>query len=342
MAGETGRPSTDIRPSGTETTAGEIENALLAHGPSFSFFQVFRLLRSKGSNPRRDPVHVRPNLSLAFPPADVARVEKKERDGQSLFEITANFLGLYGVSSPLPTFYTEDLLEEVSNDKSVSREFVDIFNHRLYALFFRCLLKYRQHIQVTEEKDPDHTERLFSLLGLADERLRSDIPKPHILLRYIGLFTQFPRSSVGLQTLLEDALEGPSVTIIPCMERQVKIPEDQQICLGMHGGNLGKDSFVGEEITDRGGKFRIQIGPTDIRHFQNCFPGSEGYDRIVLLTSLYMTDPLDYDIEVILRKGEKKTACLGDPSWSCLGMNTWMFSGADQWESRSIVLPDNA
>ena len=342
MAGETGRPSADITVSDTETTVEEIENALLAHGPSFSFFQVFRLLRKKEGLSGQDPIHVRPNLSLAFPPADVASVKKKEIDGQTRFEITANFLGLYGVSSPLPTFYTEDLLDEASNDQSVSRDFIDIVNHRLYTLFFQCLLKYRQYIQVEEEKNADHLERLFSLLGLADERLRSDIPEPQTLLRYIGLFTQFPRSSVGLQTLLQDALEGPPVNVIPCMERQVKIPEDQQICLGMHGGNLGKDSFLGEEITDRGGKFRIQIGPTDIRHFQNCLPGSGGYDRIVLLTSRYMTDPIDYDIEVILRKGEKETVCLGDPSWSCLGMNSWIFSGPDQWESRSIVLPDNA
>ncbi|MBU0994968.1 MAG: type VI secretion system baseplate subunit TssG [Proteobacteria bacterium] len=350
MAGEIGRSSSDINQDKGACIESGLEKELLKNSASFSFFQAMRLLRFLGhsDNTFSDPdyakkgnVHVKPNLSLSFPPADVDQIEKKDSEHQSFFQMTANFLGLYGVSSPLPTFYTEDLLEEASEDKSVSRDFIDIINHRIYELFFRCLIKYRQYIQVAEEDDESHIQRLFSLVGLSEKRLRAGIPEPQSLLRYIGLFTQHPRSATGLRTVLQDALTDPPVDILPCMERQVKIPEDQRICMGVHGGILGKDSFLGEEIEDRGGKFRITIGPTDISNFQNCFPGNKGYEKIVLLTKLYMTDPLEYDILLILKKGEKETASLGDPKWSALGMNTWIFSGKDQWESRSIVYPDN-
>ena len=350
MAGETGRPSASVMSETEPSVFQRFEEDLLASGPSFSFFQAMRLLRRLGrmesnfldpETAKKGNIRVRPKLSLAFPPADLSRIEKKTKERRAIFHITANFLGLYGVSSPLPSFYTEDLIEEASDDRSVSRDFLDIINHRIYELFFQCLVKYRQYIQVAEENDESHIQRLFCLVGLSEKILREDIPNARFLLRYIGLFTQFPRSAAGLKTLIGDALGDVPVDVIPCMKRQVKIPDDQRICLGRGetGCALGDGSFLGEEIEDRGGKFRLSIGPMDIHHFQRCFPGGEGYQKILLLTRFYMTAPFTYDIELILKKGEKKTAALGQTEWSSLGLNTWIFSGEDTEESRSILTP---
>ena len=121
---------------------------LVEHGHEFSFVQVMRLARryldSDGEAgipgiPWQERVRIRPELSLAFPAADVAKVE---RDGDNL-RVTATFLGLYGPSSPLPTFYTEDLMEESSNDESVFRDFLDIdeaFFQKVYAINLESVL----------------------------------------------------------------------------------------------------------------------------------------------------------------------------------------------------------
>ena len=111
-----------------------IMNELLARGHEFSFSQVMRLARGyfgpggEGELPEvpwQGRVRVRPELSLAFPAADVRRVELTEDDDPFL-QVTATFLGLYGSSSPLPTHYTEELMDEASADSSVSRDFLDI------------------------------------------------------------------------------------------------------------------------------------------------------------------------------------------------------------------------
>jgi len=82
---------------------------LLQSGHQFSFVQVMRLARRfldpRGAEglpevPWQDRVQIRPELSLAFPAADVARVERVGAD----LQVTATFLGLYGPSSPLPIF----------------------------------------------------------------------------------------------------------------------------------------------------------------------------------------------------------------------------------------------
>jgi type VI secretion system protein ImpH len=350
MAGKNRRSSSNIDTAAGSDAQRDIKSDLLSNGRAFSFFQVMRLLRlletTKSTVPGSDSsengnIRVKPKLSLAFPSSDVDRVEEKVTKEGSSFNIIANFLGLYGVSSPLPTFYTEDILSEDFDDQTVSRDFIDIINHRIYELFFKCVTKYRQAYQVVEDGNKDHIQRLYSLVGLGEDKLRENIPESYCLLRYIGLFTQFPRSAMGLKTLIQDALGEIPVEVVPCIGRYVKIPEDQMISLGLNNGVLGTDSFLGEEIEDKSGKFRLMIGPMNKKNFLSCSPGNEGFKKFVFLTNLYMVDPLDYDIELIMKQDQKKTTCLGDTNWSSLGVNTWIFAGKDKWESRSIVFPDS-
>jgi type VI secretion system protein ImpH len=336
MASQNRRPSSNLK----------LE--LLREGHAFSFFQVMRLLRLFGrdsteiedaSSAEADNIRIRPKLSLAFPPADVDTIEEQDNDKDPRFLVTANFLGLYGTSSPLPTFYSEDLMEEATLDEPVARDFIDIVNHRLFLLFFRCWTKYRQYLQVVEEKNPQYLERLFCLLGLGEKTLRDDIPDAYGLIRYVGLFTQFPRSAVGLQTLLQDALDVKRVEVIPCVKRKAIIPEDQRLFLGVAGNLLGLDSFLGRQIEDRMGKFRILIGPLNRETFRRFLPGGDGYERLVSLTTLYVVDHLGYDLELIIPEGQVKTVCLGGPEWSRLGLDTWTFSGDELGEVRTTFYP---
>ncbi len=321
---------------------------LLQNGRAFSFYQALRLLRliqGKSESPETgqglemQDVRIRPELSLAFPASDVVQIEERVTEEKSVFYITATMLGLYGTSSPLPTFYTEDLLAEEGEDNSVARDFMDIFNHRLYLLLFRCWTKYREYLQLVEENNPHNLERLFCFMGLGEMGLRRDLGECYPLIRYAGLFTQFPRSSLGLKTLLRDALGGIAIEVLPCIERKVKIPEDQRLFLGVPGNSLGVNTLVGEEMDDRMGKFRLQIGPLKNEQFHSLLPGGPDHNKLVSLTRFYLEDPLDYDLMLILAEGESGTICLGAPYGSRLGWDTWVFSEARWGEVRAIFPP---
>jgi type VI secretion system protein ImpH len=323
---------------------------LLKEGYSFSFFQVMRLLgllcRDAGLNPptgapEQDSIKVRPTLSLAFPAADVDRIEETGNQEKTRFQVSANLLGLYGTSSPLPTFYTEDLMDEAAMDESVTREFIDVINHRLFQLLYGCLCKYHQCLQVVEADSLQHTERLFCLLGIGEKKIRSEIADPYGLIRYIGLFTQMPRSALGLETLLTDALEGIPVTVISCVERKAKIPDDQKLVVGSPAHNLGANCFLGEEIVDRMGKFRIRMGPLDIKEFQSFYPESDNYKTVTFLTDMYILESFEYDLEIILAEGEAEKVCLGDPDRSRIGLNTWLFSSDKIGEVRIFNTPQH-
>jgi len=313
--------------------APDLKLALLRRGHEFAFYQALRLLRivsgARGESgaPAADPdVRIRPELSFGFPPADVARIEETP-EGPAGHRMTVTFMGLYGVSSPLPAFYTEELIDDAHAESCAARDFLDILHQRLYLLLFRCWAKYRLFVRVAEEGDPAELEKLFCFVGLGERPLRAAVPGAHGLLRYAGLFTQFPRSAAGLRGLLRDALGGVPVEVVPCVPRKASIPEDQRARLGEGGVTLGADCYLGSELDDRMGKFRLQIGPLEADRFDALLPGRADHARVAFLVGLYLTDPLEYDLELVLAAGEARTARPGAPRWSSLGLDTWIFSG---------------
>ena len=313
---------------------------LLENGHEFTFVQVMRLARrfldpagemGLPEIPWQDRVRVRPELSLAFPASDVARVE---RNGDNL-RVTTTFLALYGASSPLPTFFTEDLMDEASSDESVCRDFLDIIHQRLYHLCFECWSKYRLLIRVVEENNPIDKERLLCLIGLGEKELAGSVPDAFSLLRYTGILTQYPRSAMGLKTILRDALGMKNITVIQNIRRMVPIPDDQRMRMLVSGRRLGMDTVLGSKIADMTGRFRIRIGPLTWREFNDLLPGTPRNDKLTGLTRFYLTDPLEVELELVLAAGEAQPIRIGD-SEARLGLNTWDFAGSSIGEVSAL------
>ena len=314
-----------------EMAHAHILNQLLSRGHEFSFVQVLRLARKILESGKRrdlpdvswlDKLRIRPELSLAFPAADVGRVEQTE-DGLS---ITATFLSLYGSSSPLPTFYTEELLAEAAEDRSALRGFYDLFHQRLYQLYFQCWNKYNLLYRMVEEEYPLEQHRLLCLIGLAEDEMLAQVPDGRRMLRYVGLLSTFPRSAYGLKAMLEELLAPCKVRIAQNIFRRVPIPPDQRLCLGVSGCRLGVDAVLGSHVDDIQGKFRIEIGPLTWEQYNNLLPGTVLHDKLSKWVRFYVTSPLDVDLRLILAAGEARPLRLGDPE-ARLGLNSWSFAG---------------
>jgi type VI secretion system protein ImpH len=310
---------------------------LVAKPQSYSFFQAIRLLKlwtGKTSEPDAqsfydDILRVRPHLSLSFPGSDMTEIEilppVKEGE-QTQIGLEATFLGIYGTGSPLPTFYTEELLEERSDDKSVSRDFLDILGNRTYIHFYRAWSKYRLMVKALDEEDRDYLDRLYCLLGLGHEELRTKLSRPSAALRYIGLFTQYPRSALGLKTMLADAVDASGVDVEQCVHRWVPIPADQRNCLGTTGCSLGEDCWVGSLVEDRMGKITVEFNGLKATQFHELLPGRELNYHVESLIGMYLVEPVEHDLRLKLEPGEVQPARPGQPLWSRLGYDTWILS----------------
>lgn len=311
---------------------------LAAKPQSYSFFQAVRLLKlwtGRTSDPDAqgfydDVLRVRPHLSLSFPGSDMTEIAIAPPGGEggdTRVDITATFLGIYGTGSPMPTFYTEELLDERSDDKSVSRDFLDILGNRTFVHFYRAWAKYRLMVKALDEEDTGYLDRLYCLLGLGHEELRAKLSRPSAALRYIGLFTQYPRSALGLKTMLADTVEGAKVEVEQCVHRWVPIPYDQRNGLGDSGCALGEDCWVGSLVEDRMGKITVEFSNLTARQFHDLLPGRELNYHVESLIGMYLVEPVEHDLRLILAPGEVEPARPGNPQWSHLGYDTWVLGG---------------
>jgi type VI secretion system protein ImpH len=327
--------------------ASSVVGKLLEDPSAYSFFQAVRLLRLHTGNCtgkdlehfQRNVLRIRPQLSLGFPATDITDIEEVG-DAESLrYHLEVTFLGLYGASSPLPTFYTEELLEEVSNDKSVTRDFLDILNNDFYMQFFQVWSRSRLMLKVVDEQDTAWLERLYCLLGFGYEASRNSVPEECRQFRHIGLLTHYPRSALGLQTFLKDGLELCDVHIEQCVLRKVKLPTDQRLKLGVQGNALGEGAWVGEELDDRSGKCAVIIQNLEARQYHDLLPGRKSGRKLDNMVRSYMVEPLQYDLVLRMQAGEAHTTILGGDNWAGLGCDTWIFSG-DTLEYAEAVFPN--
>ncbi len=325
----------------------DLNELLLKNGHKISYVQVLRLLRvllqgrehsSVEYEHLFDSVKVRPELGLAFPGTDIVSVKKYEHEDKEKYKITAAFLGLYGSSSPLPTFYTEDLIEEMREGGSITRDFIDVINNQFYRHFFAIWEKYSVFHQITENPNSRIHGYLYSLLGLSGQNARESFEHNNKFLSYIGLVSQAPRSASGLRSILSDVLQIETVEVEQCVEYMANIDEDQQLSLGFSNHCLGENSHLGSMVLDMLGKFRIRIEYLTESQFQNILPDTSAYKLIAECVRLYLEQPLKWDVELEVEAEELETTQLGNGNWGKLGWNTWIYSGVEMPSSGKVPL----
>ncbi len=314
-----------------------ITDKLVEQSSLFSFVQAVRLFihhisRQLGNDGAdkddilEQYIRIRPELSLRFPGTDITKIEKLDNKVLK-YRITVTFLGIYGASSPLPTFYTEDLLDELNDEKSIKRDFLDIINYRLYPLFFRIWSKYRLFYRICEENDQRAINILYSLQGLEDPELRKKIFNIEKYFRYTGLMLQFPRSAEGLESMIADCFGfAGQVSIIQCVPRKVMIPSDQHSIVGFFCCTLGDDAVIGKELIDISGKFRIIINNASAGALHSFLPDQILFLELKQLVAFYVDQPLEWELVIELKGKNIETAQLGNERWGNLGWNTWLFS----------------
>ena len=301
----------------------DIIKQLFTQSSKFSFIQAIRLLElnSKSNDDvLESKIRTHPRLSLDFPNSDIVDITKED----DVIKLTVTFMGLYGESSPLPTFYTETLLEEQRDDKSVMREFIDIFNIPIYQAYFKVWLKNQLGIRLDEFNDPKVMDLLHVFSGMPKEHLRQKYQDSYSLLKYAALNMQYPRSAEALRTLISDIIDNDTIEIIQCIKQMASIPKTQYCSLGEKNSILDDNLHLGDKIKDRMGKFRVSIGDLDMKSFNLLLPNGEKFNSLVRAVRLYLGESLNWDLQLTLRDDAYKAITLGDDENVKLGLNTWL------------------
>ncbi len=338
---------------------GPLLDRLLTRGFEFDFFQAIWLLERYGTHEvrvggrgpvGRECLRFRPDIAVGFPPTDLRRVslctDPMADRPYYVFEVT--FLGLYGVSTPLPLHYAIDLLRSVDEPAAApasdqpatptapdtalgvrptpARDFLDIFHHRLISLFYRSWLKYRYDRNFGLFGRDVITDYLLWLIGYGPDADRAKLGvSPIQLLRYAGTLTQHPRSAPQLEGLLLDYWAGLSVEVAQCVGRWVPISEADRSSVGTANSSLGVDLTVGEQVYDLSGAFSITLGPVDWPTYVTFLPGEARYSETCALVHRFCMDPLTFTVDLRLAAREVPELQLGSGDEAArLGLTSWV------------------
>jgi len=319
---------------------------LREHPREFAFFQAVRLLElahpesvglGRAGPAQSEAVRLGSSSSLAFQAAEVTHFES----GQSGDQLTSTIMGLYGTNSPLPAYYSTDILEyetQSGGEEDPVRAFLDLINHRLLSLLYRAWSKYRWAFTFELGAGDDVSRAVLALAGIGDPALRDALEIPaQRLLRFPGFITQIPRSARGLARLISDYFDDVTADVTQCVERWVRIHEFDRSRLGATNSSLGDDLVLGASMLDRGGKFRLELGPLpDLAGFERFTPGGAHWRALGGLMRFLVNDPLDYDVRLGLGAEAVPMACLSsEADASRLGLTSWLCSEpatAPKWE----------
>ncbi|KAF0864222.1 type VI secretion system baseplate subunit TssG [Pseudomonas sp. LD120] len=298
----------------------------------YSLFQAVMLVvdRLRDAHPHLsddelyDQLEFQANPSLGFPGSDVDRVEFFEEYGQLHARLRLNLIGLFGAASPLPAFYGEQALGD-SEEGNPTRNFLDLFHHRLQRLMLPIWRKYRYRASFASGALDPFSSHLFALIGLGGEQARQAKELNwKRLLPYLGLLSLRAHSAALIEAVLRYYFKHPQLVIEQCIERRVEILEEQRNRLGLGNSQLGEDLVLGERVRDRSGKFRIHVRELDWQRFHEFLPIGFGYQPLCALVRFTLRDPLDYDIRLVLRQEEIRELCIGEQNPCRLGWTSWL------------------
>ncbi|MBT2337565.1 MULTISPECIES: type VI secretion system baseplate subunit TssG [Pseudomonas] len=296
----------------------------------YSLFQAVLLVidRLREAHPNLDDeelyerLEFQANPGLGFPASDIERVEFFEEHGKVRARLRLNLITLVGAGSPLPAFYGEQAL---SDENSSTRDFLDVFHHRLQRLMLPIWRKYRYCASFQHGARDPFSEQLFALIGLGGETIRkANQLNWKRLLPYLGLLSLRAHSAALIEAVLRYYFKHAELYLEQCIERRVDILDEQRSRLGSANSLLSHDLVLGERVRDRSGKFRIHISELDWQRFHEFLPIGSNYQPLCSLVRFTLRDPLEYDIRLSLRRQEIRALRIGEQNACRLGWTSWL------------------
>jgi len=336
---------------------GSLKDELLSHPYRFEFFQAVRLLRiirrqelgsgqaarvGEDAHPDDECVRLKCALTHQFPAVEVAELTWPADQGVP--EMSVAVMGLYGPMGVLPLHDTQRMIDD-RNTPSCERDFLDLFNHRILALFYRSWSKHFLPVNYEESFAPAaplDTLSLrrepkdvisYSFLALAGVGLsasQDQLALPDTALAFFaGHFSRQTKSASSLAQMIESLFQvqvqvrhfvGRWLHLDAVNRSEMATPDR------LYGQNaeLGRGFVLGDRVWDVGSQFRLILGPVNYDQMLSFCPWGDQLKRLAEFTRCYVGVHLEFDIQLELLADEIPTWELG--GFHALGANVWLSS----------------
>jgi type VI secretion system protein ImpH len=310
------------------------------------FFEVVRrVLEASGdaaiggdTRPADEPVRFRAVTGLRHPDREIAALGRAA-PGEPV-RIDVAFMGLTGPAGVMPDFYSDRLVEQRRARDDAMARFLDLFTHRAISHFYRAWAKYRLPVRFgegTRDRPDAFAQALAAFAGIA----RDDGGGRELAMA--GPLARRVRSAGAVRRIVSALFDLP-VSVIELRPRWIEIPPSEQTRLGGGGregsfARLGATAVAGGFALDHAGRFRLRIGPLDLRQFRAFFEPDGPRTRLFETVRFAVGPNVAFDVQLVLRREAVPAMRLGGGALPpALGQNSWLLAGPAERDRDEALL----
>lgn len=201
--------------------------------------------------------------------------------------IRATFMGMYGVDSPLPTAYLDDITQRREGHDAL-QGFLDIFSHRILTQFYRIWRKYSYPATFEPGGTDSISQSLLGLVGLGIPGTANRIATPvSRFLALLGVLQQPGKTQEGMQALVSLLAPDTTVKVSPYCLRPVEVSQP----LGFYGDDdflLDGNTPLGDEAMDASSQLLIALSTENEQEAQGWKPDGLLYQDFLVMLRVYL------------------------------------------------------
>lgn len=243
-----------------------------------------------------DPVRFRPWPGMGFPVSELRAVERDAAHPEAPVTIRTTFLGLYGVDSPLPTAYLDDIATRREGHEA-TMAFLDIFSHRIITQYYRIWRKYAYPATFEAGGTDAISQCLLGLVGLGipgtAEKVATPVSRFLALLGALRLPTRNTEGIGQLVHLLAPDTHAHVVTPYPIWKAVVprsKLDKANRV-------HLAQRAVLGKHGKEACSRILLQLATDNPQEAKAWLPGGQLHTDLMVLLRVY----LGYRTDVTLR-----------------------------------------
>ncbi len=318
-----------VKPIGGNFSDAGNPLARLREAPErFDLYSALRLIEAvfrerprlgQSQTPGEDPIRLGQEVHLHFPPTTLARWER-DPSGREWLKLFC--FGLLGPNGPLPLHLTEFFYQRLHHARDPApRFFLDLFHHRLIALFYRAWADKEPVVQFDRPEEDRFARYLGSLAGYFGEPFWNRDAMPDRVKRFFTAhLARRPRNREGLVSILQSYF-GVEARIEEFIPEWLPLPEGDRLELGR--GRLGM-GVVGSRSLQRITRFRIRLGPLDLATYESFLPVGDRLEALRAIVRNWVGNTLSWELGLILRRDQIPEPRLGGRGR--VGWSFWLFS----------------
>ncbi|EPM43308.1 type VI secretion system baseplate subunit TssG [Pseudomonas syringae] len=287
-------------------------------------------LLGSSAHPADDPVRFRPDPGMGFPAGELKAIETDEDYPERPATVRTRLLGLYGVDSPMPTTFLDDIAQRREGHEALEA-FLDIFNHRIFTQFYRIWRKY-SYPATFEAGGADATSQcLLGLIGLGIPGTTQQIATPTS--RFLALLSvmRLPtRNAEGITALVKLLAPNTKTRVTPHCTQKVPLAQPASLCRH-HPVSLSQGTPLGSVGFDANSQLHLALFTEDLDEARGWLPGSHLHNDLLVLLRVYLGWRCTAKLQLSLPIHSLPKPLLGGPP-VLLGMTGVLGLGSETWQ----------